>query len=317
MNYQNVNFKNIYRLAGRLIAYLPLSTLSTLSTGGAVIIPTRFSASAFWGLIKKYNATWYSAVPTIHQVLLIRENEIPAKHSLRFIRSCSSSLAPSVLQNMESKFGVPVLEAYGMTEAAHQMASNPLPQDGPHKAGSVGRGTNVQIGILDENGAQKAQGELGEVCIRGANVTPGYYNNPSANEANFTSDGWFRTGDQGFLDTEGYLTLTGRLKELINRGGEKISPLEVDAALIEHPKIAEAICFAVPDPKYGEEVHAAVVPKEGVTVTEKEIEEFAKSKLSAFKVPKKVYIADKLPRTATGKLQRRHIAEFYINQSKK
>lgn len=147
-------------------------------------------------------------------------------------------------------------------------------------------------------------------------MTLGYYNNPSANEANYTKDGWFRTGDQGYLDPENFLFLTGRIKELINRGGEKISPLEVDSALMEHPKISEAICFAVPDEKYGEEVHAAVVPKEGETITEKEVEDFAKSRLSAFKVPKKVYIADKLPRTATGKLQRRHIAEFYINQGK-
>eukprot|EP00026_Physarum_polycephalum_P001975 Phypoly_transcript_01979.p1 GENE.Phypoly_transcript_01979~~Phypoly_transcript_01979.p1 ORF type:complete len:467 (+),score=109.53 Phypoly_transcript_01979:1527-2927(+) len=320
------NIANTYRLKleDTSLIVMPLfhvhgllgATLSTLSTGGSVVIPTRFSASAFWGLIKKYNATWYSAVPTIHQVLLIREKEIPEKHTLRFVRSCSSALAPSVLQNLESKFGVPVLEAYGMTEAAHQMASNPLPEDGPHKPSSVGRGTNVEIAILDEKGAKKAQGELGEICIKGANVTHGYYNNPNANKENFTSEGWFRTGDQGYLDPEGFLFLTGRIKELINRGGEKISPLEIDAVLIEHPKVSEAICFAVPDEKYGEEVQAVVVPKEGQTVTEKEIEDFAKSRLSAFKVPKKVFIADKLPRTATGKLQRKHIAEVYIKLAK-
>jgi len=252
----------------------------------------------------------------LYQVLLIREKEIPEKHTLRFVRSCSSSLAPTVLQNLETKFSVPVLEAYGMTEAAHQMSSNPLPEDGPHKAGSVGRGTGVDIAILDEKGAKKAQGELGEVCIRCANVTLGYHNNPTANKDNFTSDGWFRTGDQGYLDTDSFLILTGRLKELINRGGEKISPVEIDSTLLEHPKVGEAICFAVPDEKYGEEIHAAVVPKEGQSVTEKEVEDFVKSRLSAFKVPKKIYIADKLPRTATGKLQRRHIAEFYINKGK-
>jgi len=290
------------------------ATISSLASGGSVVVPSRFSATAFWDLVAKYHVTWYSAVPTIHQVLLIREKEIPEKHTLRFIRSCSSSLPPSVLQNLEAKMKAPVLEAYGMTEAAHQVASNPLPEDGPHKPGSVGRGTNVQIGILDEQGAAKAKGELGEVCIRGANVTHGYYNNPSANKANFTSDGWFRTGDQGYLDDEGYLILTGRIKELINRGGEKISPLEVDATLIEHPKIGEAICFAVPDTKYGEEIHAAVVPKEGVTVTEEEVIEFAKGRLSAFKVPKKVYITDKLPRTATGKIQRLHIAQTFIKK---
>jgi len=291
------------------------ATLSTIASGGSAVITPRFSASTFWSHVKKYGVTWYSAVPTIHQVLLIR-GDIPSDHTLRFIRSCSSALSPDILAALEKKTHTPVLEAYGMTEAAHQMASNPLPSLGPHKPGTVGRGTNVQITLLDEEGKVKAQGETGEVCIKGENVTHGYHNNPDANRANFTSDGWFRTGDQGIMDKDGYLTITGRIKELINRGGEKIAPLEIDNTLLAHPSISEAICFAVPDAKYGEEVQAAVVPKEGESITAEDVIQFVKSRLSAFKVPKKIYIADSLPRTATGKLQRKNIAAHFFGDKK-
>lgn len=292
------------------------ASLSTLTSGGTVVITPRFSASSFWPHVKKYGVTWYSAVPTIHQVLLIRADDIPSDHSLRFIRSCSSALSPDILAALEKKTNTPVLEAYGMTEASHQMASNPLPSVGPHKPGTVGKGTNVSIVLLDEQGKEKATGETGEVCIKGENVTHGYHNNPNANRDNFTADGWFRTGDQGILDKDGYLTITGRIKELINRGGEKIAPLEIDNALLAHPDISEAICFAVPDPKYGEEVQAAVVAKEGKKITEEEVIKFVQGRLAAFKVPKKIYITDALPRTATGKLQRKNIAAHFLGEKK-
>ena len=283
-------------------------SLSALSTGGSLVIPPRFSASRFWGEQRESGATWYSAVPTIHQILLARADEEGAPHeSFRLIRSCSSALAPAVFEQLEARFGAPVLEAYGMTEASHQMSSNLLPP-GERMPGTVGKGTGVDIAIMDDDGNLMNAGEQAEVVIRGANVTHGYHNNPEANAEAFTN-GWFRTGDQGFLDVGGTLTLTGRIKELINRGGEKISPLEVDAALLGHPSVAEAVCFGVPHTMYGEAVQAAVVVS-GDT-DEDAIRAYCGEHLAGFKVPDRVYIIDTMPRTATGKIQRRHIAAMF------
>jgi acyl-CoA synthetase (AMP-forming)/AMP-acid ligase II len=284
------------------------ATLSTLHTGGTAVIPARFSAGSFWPTAAAHRVTWYSAVPTIHQVLLSRADADGAPRSgLRFIRSCSSALAPAVFTQLEERFGAPVLEAYGMTEASHQMCSNPLPP-AVRRPGSVGRGTGVEVVILDERGRILPPGTQGEVSIKGANVTHGYHNNPAANATSFTN-GYFRTGDQGHLDARGYLTLTGRIKELINRGGEKISPLEVDAALLEHPAVAEAVCFGVPDAKYGEEVHAAVVLRADATALD--LQKFCSDRLADFKVPKQIHITTQVPRTATGKIQRRHVAAHF------
>ncbi len=282
--------------------------LSTLRTGGGIVVPDRFSASRFWQQQSSTGATWYSAVPTIHQILLMRADDDDApRESFRFIRSCSAALAPSVFAELESRFGAPVLEAYGMTEAAHQMASNPLPP-GKRAPGTVGKGTGVDIGIMDDAGALLDAGATGEVVIRGPNVTHGYHNNPQANAESFTN-GWFRTGDQGLLDGDGALTLTGRIKELINRGGEKISPLEVDAALLQHPMVAEAVCFGVSDVKYGEAVQAAVVLS--ANASESDIRAFCQGRLADFKVPDRVHLVESLPRTATGKIQRRHVATLF------
>lgn len=294
---------------------LVASTFATLRTGGAIVVPSRFSASAFWPMVKAHRATWYTAVPTIHQVLLARAEEdqapAPGTSGLRFIRSCSSSLAPATMAGLEARFGCPVLEAYGMTEASHQMASNPLPP-GERRPGSVGCGTGVHVAIMDDAGNLLAPGTQGEVVIQGANVTRGYHNNPEANAAAFTK-GWFRTGDQGILDSAGYLTLVGRLKELINRGGEKISPREVDEALLTHPAVAEAVCFGLPDAKYGEEVAAAVVLQG--SATEEAIIAHCRERLAAFKAPKKIYIVTQIPRTATGKIQRRVVAAAFSTSS--
>src|SRR5262245_64999343 len=202
------------------------ATLSTLLSGGTVVVPPSFSATKFWPLVKEHGVTWYSAVPTIHQILLSRADTDHAPPSgFRFIRSCSAALAPAILAQLEERFGAPVLEAYGMTEASHQMSSNPLPAKGARKPGSVGRGTGVEIVILDEQGKVLPSGQQGEVSIKGRNVMHGYRNNPDANASSFSS-GYFRTGDQGVLDAEGYLKLTGRLKERMHRGGETISPVE-------------------------------------------------------------------------------------------
>jgi acyl-CoA synthetase (AMP-forming)/AMP-acid ligase II len=287
--------------------------LSTLYSGGSIVVPSRFSRSAFWPVQKETGATWYSAVPTIHQVLLMGANDdnAPAE-SFRFIRSCSSALAPTVFNELEARFGAPVLEAYGMTEASHQMSSSPLPP-GERFPGTVGKPTGVEVAIMDMDklGSLLGPGQRGEVVIKGPNVMHGYNNNPSANAEAFVN-GWFRTGDQGFLDKKGYLTLTGRIKELINRGGEKISPLEVDAVLLQHPAVAEAVCFAVADEKYGEVVHAAVVLDGSADAAS--IRSFCGEHLASFKVPDVVYIADSLPRTATGKIQRRHVSAAFAGK---
>jgi acyl-CoA synthetase (AMP-forming)/AMP-acid ligase II len=285
---------------------LVASTLATLSTGGTVVVPPKFNPLSFWSTVREHRVTWYSAVPTIHQVLLSRakSSRPSGAEQLRFIRSCSAALAPQTMSDIEERFGVPILEAYGMTEAAHQMASNPLPP-AARKAGSVGRGTAVDIAILDKAGEVLPSGETGEVSIKGPNVFGGYEGNPEANAESF-SNGWFRTGDQGYLDSEGYLTLVGRIRELINRGGEKISPREIDEALLTHSAVAEAVCFGIPDRVYGEEVAAAVVLKG--SATEAELTAHCRSSLADFKCPKAIYIVEAIPRTATGKIQRRNIA---------
>mmetsp|Transcript_11899 Transcript_11899/g.21764 ORF Transcript_11899/g.21764 Transcript_11899/m.21764 type:complete len:517 (-) Transcript_11899:46-1596(-) len=324
------NIVGTYELSEKDVSYLvmPLfhvhglmaGLLSALAAGGKVVLPAggKFSAQVFWKDIQQHGATWYTAVPTIHQILLARAAESKDHEgvSLRFIRSCSASLAAAVLEQLEATFKAPVLEAYAMTEAAHQMTSNPLPTHGARKPGSVGKGTNVKIAILLDDGKEAPLGEVGEVCIQGENVTPGYHNRPEANKEAFAY-GWFHTGDQGKLDSDGYLTLTGRLKELINRGGEKISPLEVDAALLACTAVAEAVAFAAPDQKYGEEVNAAVVLKPGQKASEEEILSIAKQQLGDFKVPKRLFITESLPKTATGKIQRRFVAEHFLKPASK
>ena len=297
---------------------LVASTLATLATGGTVVVPGKFSPLSFWRVARDYGVTWYSAVPTLHQLLLARAESGSAKpagaEKLRFIRSCSASLPPQVMHDLEAAFGAPVLEAYGMTEAAHQMASNPLPPRA-RLPGSVGRGTDVGISIMDAEGRHLPAGERGEVVIQGRNVIRGYENNPEANATSFV-DGWFRTGDQGFLDADGYLTLVGRLKELINRGGEKISPREIDEVLLTHPAVAEAVCFGVPHATWGEEVAAAVVLREAASggPTEADLLAYCKERLADYKRPKQIHITEVIPRTATGKIQRRVVAQAFSQQ---
>jgi acyl-CoA synthetase (AMP-forming)/AMP-acid ligase II len=290
---------------------LVASTLATLFTGGTVVVPPRFNPLSFWRTVRDSRATWYSAVPTMHQLLLARSgrgSERPAgAEFLRFIRSCSAPLPVEVAQRMESVFGTPVLEAYGMTEASHQMASNPLPP-APRKFGAVGPGTGVRIGIMDAEGRLLDTGQQGEVVIQGPNVIQGYENNPEANKVSFV-DGWFRTGDQGILDAEGYLRLVGRIKELINRGGEKIGPPEIDELLLTHPMVTAAVCFGVPHATLGEEIEAAVTLSE--PVTEADLLAYCRERLAEFKRPKKIHIVTEIPRTATGKIQRRAVAAAF------
>ncbi len=279
--------------------------LAPLSAGGMVWCTPGFNALKFFGWLSEAKPTWYTAVPTMHQALLLRapkNEEAVANSRLRFVRSSSSSLPPTVLADLERVFRTRVAEAYGMTEAAHQMASNPLPPR-ERKPGTVGVAAGPEVRVVDEQGKTVPAGARGEIVIRGANVMTAYENNPSANETAFI-DGWFRTGDVGTMDEEGYLSIVGRLKEIINRGGEKISPREVDEIIMEHPAVHQCVTFAVPHDMLGEEVGAAIVLREGHTATDRELREFAAIRLADFKVPKKIVIVKEIPVGATGKLQR-------------
>jgi oxalate---CoA ligase len=280
-----------------------------LSRGGSVFCTPGFNALKFFAEMEEAKPTWFTAVPTMHQAILTRagrHKEIIARNSLRFVRSSSSSLPPTVIGELEAAFHCPVIEAYGMTEATHQMACNPL--NGVRKPGSVGLAAGPEIAIMDEGGRLLGCGETGEVVIRGESVTAAYENNPKANSEAFVN-GWFRTGDQGVIDADGYLTLTGRLKEIINRGGEKISPREVDEALMGHPAVLQAVTFALPHPMLGEDVGAAVVLREGVTATEQELGAFLSERLAAYKTPRKILFLAEIPKGATGKLQRIGLAQ--------
>mgnify|MGYP001579958640 FL=1 len=298
-----LNVMPLFHIHGLLAA-----VSASLSVGAQIFCTPGFDALRFFGWMTAHRPTWYTAVPTMHQAILsraVRNESIISDVPLRFLRSSSASLPPQVFAALEDAFEAPVIEAYGMTEAAHQMAANPLPPK-PRKPGCVGIAAGPQVRIADESDNKLMDG-LGEIVISGPNVTPGYESNPDANAQSFFEAGgnrWFRTGDQGQLDSEGYLTITGRLKEIINRGGEKISPREVDEVLMDHPAVAQAVTFAVPHDKLGEDVAAAVVLAQDETASEQELSGFAKQRLARFKVPRKIVIVEEIPKGATGKLQR-------------
>jgi len=300
-----MNIMPLFHIHGLIAA-----TLSSLAAGGSVFCTPGFNALRFFAWLDEAHPSWYTAVPTMHQAILTRADrnaESIARNPLRLIRSSSASLPPQVMAQLEATFNAPVIESYGMTEAAHQMASNPLPPRA-RKPGSVGVAAGPQVGIMDEAGELLEPGETGEVVIQGPNVTAGYVNNEKANAEAFTN-GWFRTGDQGYLDPEGYLWLTGRLKEIINRGGEKISPREIDEVLLDHPAVAQVCTFAMPHDRLGEDVAAAVVLVEGIPASERDLRDFCAGRLADFKVPRKVVILPEIPKGATGKIQRIGLAE--------
>lgn len=260
--------------------------LSSLKSGGSVIIPSRFSASEFWHDFVGHKANWYTAVPTIHQILLKTPVPEPLP-SIRFIRSCSSPLSPTVHSKLESLLGAPVLEAYAMTEAAHQMTSNQLPP-AARKPGSVGKPQGIKLSIMSDDGQELPSGNIGEICIQGANVTRGYLGDPTITGNPFHKSGHFRTGDQGYMDKDGYVFLTGRIKELINKGGEKISPVEIDNLFAQHPKVLEAVTFAVKDEIYGQDVAVAITPRDSSQISSAELVTWLGQRVVKFKIPKKV-----------------------------
>jgi oxalate---CoA ligase len=288
--------------------------LAPLAAGSQVYCTPGFNALKFFGWMDEAHPTWYTAVPTMHQAIVSRapkNAEIIARHPLRFLRSSSSSMPPQVIRELEAIFNAPLIEGYGMTEATHQMASNPLPP-AVRKPGTVGQAAGPEVAIMAEDGTLLPRGtgleHTGEIVIRGPNVTAGYENNPKANAEGFLN-GWFRTGDQGVMDEDGYISITGRLKEIINRGGEKVSPREVDEILMDHPGVAQVVCFGMPHAKLGEEVAAVVVLREGQQATERELQTFVGARAADYKVPKKILFMDEIPKGATGKLQRIGLAQ--------
>jgi acyl-CoA synthetase (AMP-forming)/AMP-acid ligase II/acyl carrier protein len=288
--------------------------LSSMMAGASVVCAAGFDAEKFFGSLEWYQPTWYTAVPTIHQAILSRAKTNPdviERHSLRMIRSCSAPLPAAIARELEDVFRVPVIEAYGMTEAGHQIASNPLPPR-DRKAGSVGLPTGTEIAIMNGGGRILPAGEKGEIFIRGRSVISGYASALTDN-GNFV-DGWFRTGDLGYFDADGYLFLTGRLKEIINRGGEKISPKEIDEALLDHPDISQAAAFPLPHPTLGEDIAALIVAHEDAQVSEQSIREYLLDRMAEFKVPSRVLIVDQIPKTATGKVNRSQLAAQYVKE---
>ena len=295
-----LNIMPLFHIHGLIAA-----VTSSLSAGASVIATPGFNALKFFQWMDQEKPTWYTAVPTMHQAILARAPRNPesvAAAKLRFVRSSSSSLPPQVMTELEATFRCPVIESYGMTEATHQMSSNPLPPRA-RKAGSVGVAAGPEMAIMAADGGLLPSGGVGEIVIRGPSVTAGYENNPQANSEAF-AHGWFHTGDQGTMDSGGYIQITGRLKEIINRGGEKISPREVDEVLMDHPAVQQVVTFAMPHDKLGEDVAAAVVFREGKTASERELRDFCATRLADFKVPRKLVFLDEIPKGATGKLQR-------------
>ena len=302
-----LNIMPLFHIHG-LIAILAAS----IRSGASICASNGFNALKFLELAKSEKITWYSGVPTMHQAILLRAEknlELAKNLNLRLIRSSSASLPPAVFEKLNSVFGCSVIEAYGMTEATHQMTSNPLPPK-KQKPGFVGIPAGPEVCIMDEKDKILDQGETGEVCIKGDNVTLGYDNNPEANKNSFTN-GWFRTGDQGYFDQNGYLKISGRLKEIINKGGEKISPLEVDNVLMDHPLIEQAVCFGYEDKMLGEDIAAAIIVKEGKNCSETDVKTYAQEKLAKFKIPKKIFFVNEIPKGATGKLRRNVLAKNF------
>lgn len=292
------------------------ASLATLAGGGTVICPPQFDTRQFFDWIAEFKPTWYTASPTMHQAILGQSSEhlsVIDTYPLRFVRSSSSPLPPKLMTALEQTFHAPVIEYYGMTEAASQITSNPMPPQ-ERKIGSAGIAAGPHVQIVDANNKKVLEtGKIGEIVLRGANVITGYEDNPDANAQAFV-DGWFRSGDLGYFDEDGYLFITGRLKELINRGGEKISPREVDEVLMEHPSVLLAVSFAMPHATLGEDIVAAVTLHPQTTVSVRELRQFAFTRLADYKVPSQILIVDELPKGPTGKPQRAGLAEKFAHQ---
>lgn len=285
-----------------------LACLATLNSQGAIVLPLRYSPKSFWEDLTEYSVTWYTTTPTMHRLILQLPPPKVMPSQLRFIRCSSSPLPPALFRELESRFQIPVVDSYGLTETSSFCTSNPLPP-GPQIPGSVGIPQGPEISIRDQAGALLDAGDEGEICMRGENITQGYLNDPGANARSFTPDGFFRTGDFGYLDASNYLFITGRIREFINKGGEKISPVELDNIVTQHPAVAEAATFSLPDDIYGQDVGLAVTLKEGSQIERSKLKRWIRDRVSAHKVPAKIFLVQELPKTATGKTQRQLLSQ--------
>ena len=299
-----LNIMPMFHIHGLIAAIL-----APIYKSGTIITPSGFDALKFFRWLNDFKPTWYTAVPTMHQAILARAPrniDIIKNNQLKFIRSSSASLPATVMEKLENTFNTCVIESYGMTEATHQMTSNPLPPN-KRKAGSVGLAAGPEVALLLDDkilhNIKENQNITGQIIIKGENVTEGYINNPEANSESYI-DGWFLTGDEGVFDNDGYLKITGRLKEIINRGGEKISPKEIDEILMEHKSVQQAVAFSVPHEKLGEDLYAAVIITENQEISENNLKEYCQQRLTQFKIPRKILIVKEIPKGATGKLQR-------------
>lgn len=304
----------------RLLSLMPLfhmhglaAVLAQLFCGGAIISTPGFNPATFLDWLDRFQPTWFTSNPPLNRAILAlahRHPEVFRRASLRFIRTTGAAPQPEVIKSLEESVGVPVLTGYGLTEAGGvtRDAAN------ARKPGSVGRSSGLDVAIMDPFGNLIGDGRAGEIVVRGASVTSGYVDDPEANQSAFR-DGWFHTGDVGSLDSEKFLFITGRLKEMIDRGGEKIIPQGVEDVLAAHPAVAEAAVFAVAHPTLGEDVVAAVVLHDGAALTALELRRFAATRLAPFKVPRRIEFLDRIPRTSTGKPQRSLLAEQFRNRA--
>ena len=306
----SIKDKNIILMPSFHIHGIVASILAPLVFGGKIVILPRFNALSFFKSLEKHSPTWFTGVPTMLQAVLdraSRNSKIISKSKLRFIRSSSASLPTSILTEIEKVFKVPVIESYGMTEASHQMTSNLLPPK-KRKVGSVGVPTGINVKTVDDNFKKLKADQVGEILIKGKSILKKYIASKDINRNAFIN-GWFRTGDLGYLDKDGYLYISGRIKEIINRGGEKISPKEVDEVFTSNKKVNKAVSFAVKHPKLGEDIALAVVLNNNIKCTANELKQFAKNKLAGFKIPKQILFLDEIPLGATGKIQRIGLAK--------
>jgi acyl-CoA synthetase (AMP-forming)/AMP-acid ligase II/acyl carrier protein len=302
----------------RLLSILPLfhghglisGVLAALAVGSSAVCTPGFDVEAFFGWLAECRPTWYTAVPAIHQAILsaaAAHKKVVKRSSLRLIRSASSTLPPKVLCGLEAAFGVPVIDTFGMTEAATQIAANPLRR---RKLGSVGRPAGAEIAILDGEGRRLPRGERGEIALRGPTITRGYDNDVAATRLAF-HNGWFRTGDLGYLDADGYLFIVGRIKEVIHRGGQKVTPSEVEEVLLDHPDVVEAAVFPIPHKQLVADVAAAIVLRPDTKLTIQKLRGFARERLAAFKVPSRFWIVQEIPKGAGGKIKRIELATAF------
>ncbi len=305
----------LYHINGQVV-----TAVAPLISGSQVVMPRKFSLSKFWSTLTEHRCTWLSTVPTITKYLL---DDVHAKGSeqilrktnrLRFVRSASSAMPASMLLDFEETFGIPMLESIGLTETAAPILANPMPP-AIRKPGSVGIPFGNEVQIVDRSDQVLERNQIGEIVVRGNNVISSYYNAPEATQGAFTPQGWFRTGDLGYQDDDGYFFITGRIKELIIKGGENISPREIDDALYRNKAILEAASFGYPDPTYGQVVAVAVVLKENCTYGEQEIMDYCREELGAFRCPSRIFFVDDLPKGPSGKIQRLQVAESLIDEN--